>query len=245
MAAPAHPIRLYLFQLGTMSLPIVNATLELSSGCYLVQMSDGTNILIDSGLPAGYIHTKGSPVTPNTTNVIDQLASILLTPDDIDLVICSHFDIDHAGYHDAFPSAEFVVQREHYELAKGGTYPRFEIVRDHWDHPALRYHLVDGDTELLPGITLLKTPGHVPAHQSVLLTLPQTGKVLLAMDAVVMERLFTPKRHAWASDDNEADLRASTQKLLDIVEQQQVKLVIFHHDGLQWQTLKKAPEYYG
>jgi N-acyl homoserine lactone hydrolase len=49
---------------------------------------------------------------------------------------------------------------------------------------------VDGDTELLPGLTLLETSGHTPGHQSVLVRLPQTGPVLLAIDAVVMERFF-------------------------------------------------------
>jgi N-acyl homoserine lactone hydrolase len=45
-------------------------------------------------------------------------------------------------------------------------------------------------------------------------------------------------------DDNEEQLRASTRKLLEIVEREHVALVIFGHDGLQWQTLKTVPEYY-
>ena len=39
-------------------------------------------------------------------------------------------------------------------------------------------------------------------------------------------------------------LRASTQKLIDLVEREHVELVIVGHDGPQWQTLKKSPEYY-
>jgi N-acyl homoserine lactone hydrolase len=74
--------------------------------------------------------------------------------------------------------------------------------------------------------------------------LPQTGKVLLAIDAVVLQRLFTADRRAWPTDDNEEQLRASTRKLLDLVEREHVALVIFGHDGEQWQTLKKAPAYY-
>jgi len=38
-------------------------------------------------------------------------------------------------------------------------------------------------------------------------------------------------------DDDEEQLRASTRKLLALVEREQVALVIFGHDGLQWQTL--------
>ncbi len=73
--------------------------------------------------------------------------------------------------------------------------------------------------------------------------LPQTGPVLLAIDAVVLQRLFTTDRKAWPLE-NEEQLRASTRKLLDLVEREHVALVIFGHDGQQWQTLKKALAYY-
>jgi len=43
-------------------------------------------------------------------------------------------------------------------------------------------------------------------------------------------------------DDNPERLRASTRKLLDLVEREPVALVIFGHDGQQWKTLKKAPD---
>ena len=38
--------------------------------------------------------------------------------------------------------------------------------------------------------------------------------------------------------------RASTLKLLDLVEREQIGLVIFGHDQAQWATLKKAPAFY-
>jgi N-acyl homoserine lactone hydrolase len=34
------------------------------------------------------------------------------------------------------------------------------------------------------------------------------------------------------------------KKLLHLKEHERVALVIFGHDGGQWQTLRKAPEYY-
>jgi len=240
----ATPQRLYLMQLSTTIIPLAaGQTLAMSSGCYLVQISDGKNILIDSGLPADYTPPPGTPPARHGKNVLEHLADLDLHPNDIDLLITTHFDVDHAGYHDAFPQAELIVQRQHYELARSG-HVRFAAARAHWDHPALRYRLIEGDTELLPGLMLIETSGHTPGHQSVLVRLPQTGQVLLAIDAVVQERLFTPDRRAWPVDDNEEQLRASTRKLLDLVEREQVALVIFGHDGEQWQTLKKAPAYY-
>ncbi len=240
----ATPQRLYLMQLSTTIIPLAaGQTLAMSSGCYLVQTSDEKNILIDSGLPADYTPPPGTPPAEHEKNVLEHLADLDLHPDDIDLLICTHFDVDHAGYHDAFTKAELVVQRQHYELARSG-HARFAAARTHWDHPALRYRLIEGDTELLPGLTLIETSGHTPGHQSVLVRLPRTGTVLLAIDAVVQQRLFTTDRRAWPTDDNEEQLRASTRKLLELVEREHVALVIFGHDGQQWQTLKKAPAYY-
>ncbi len=40
-------------------------------------------------------------------------------------------------------------------------------------------------------------------------------------------------------------LYTSTRKLLEIVEREHVALVIFGHDGQQWQMLKTVPAYYG
>ncbi len=237
------PVKLYLFQLSASTVPLAQRrSMEMVLGCYLVETADGRRILIDSGMAADASASSG-PRVGKEINVIEHLAALRLKPDDIDTLICTHFDVDHAGYHDAFTRAEFVVQREHYDLARSG-HARFAAARAHWDHPALRYRLVDGDTEILPGLTVLETSGHVSGHQSVFVRLPQTGPVLLAIDAVMMQHLFTTDRKAWPKDDNEAQLRASTEKLLDLVERELVKLVIFGHDGQQWQGLRKAPEYY-
>lgn len=236
--------RLYLLQLSASSIPIgPGRTLEMVLVCYLLETTDGKRILIDSGFPADVPKPPEAPRAKGEKNVLDHLAALGLCPEDIDMVIATHFDVDHAGFHGSFSKAEFIVQREHYNLARGG-HPRFAPARAHWDHPDLRYRLVDGDVEVLPGLTLLETSGHAPGHQSVLLRLPQTGPVLLAIDAVMLKRLFTMERKPWPKDDNEEQLLASTQKLLDVVEREKVKLVVFGHDGLQWRTLKKAPAYY-
>jgi N-acyl homoserine lactone hydrolase len=239
----ATPQHLYLLQLGNTTLPTPRGPLEMTSGSYLVQMSDGQNILIDTGLPMDYTPSTGTPPTRDKKNVLECLAALGLHPDDINILICTHFDVDHAGNNDLFSKAEIIVQRSHYEQARNG-HERYASARAHWDNPSLNYHLVDGDTEILPGLTVIETSGHALGHQSVLVRLPETGSVLLAIDAVMFERLFTTERQAGPGDDNAEQLNASTRKLLDLVEREHVALVIFGHDGLQWQTLKKAPESY-
>jgi N-acyl homoserine lactone hydrolase len=225
------------------TVPSPGQSLELSMGCYLIETGDGAHILVDTGMAADSPLPPGTPPASKGRTVLDHLADLELKPGDIDMVICTHFDVDHCGYNDSFPQAEFIVQRSHYEQARGG-HPRYAAARPHWDHPSLRYRLVDGEVQLLPGLTLLETSGHAFGHQSVLVGLPQTGSVLLAIDAVMLERLFTPDRTAWPGDDNQDQLRANTRKLLELVERERVALVVFGHDGAQWRTLKRAPEYY-
>ena len=47
--------------------------------------------------------------------------------------------------------------------------------KKNFDLPGYRWRLLDGDTELAPGLTVLRTDGHTPGHQSLLVQLPQTG----------------------------------------------------------------------
>src|SRR5579884_762333 len=162
----ASPRRLYLMQVASGTVPTPAGPLLWPVVCYLIQMSEGTNVLVDSGLPADFEHPGAQPVTRGP-DVIAQLAALGLRPTDIAYLVCTHFDVDHAGHHDAFTKAELIVQREHYDLARGG-HPRSAAARAYWDHPDLRYRTIDGDTELLPGLTLLATGGHAPGHQSVL-----------------------------------------------------------------------------
>ncbi len=238
--------KLYLMQLSAVTVPLASGrNLEMSSGCYLLETVDGRNILIDSGIAPDALVARpaATPITRDEKNVLEHLKELGVTPDSIDTVICTHFDVDHSGYHDSFVNAEFIVQRQHYELAKGG-HARYAGSRAHWDDPRLKYRLVDGDAPLMPGVDLLETSGHCIGHQSVLVRLPQTGAMLLAIDAAILQRTFTMERKASPHDENEELLRASTRKLLDLVERQSVKLVVFGHDGEHWKTLRRSPEFY-
>ncbi|QBD83348.1 N-acyl homoserine lactonase family protein [Ktedonosporobacter rubrisoli] len=240
----SFPSRLYLLEL---------AHLE-DSGIpfpgYLVQTSDGTNILIDTGWPqeriGAYKQPGGTGLHMDEADfVVHRLATLGLRPSDINVLICTHLDPDHAGNHDAFPEAELVVQREHYEFAKASSDSRFLVNRQHWDHPSLRYRLIDGDMQLLPGIDLIKTSGHCPGHQSVLVRLPETGPVLLTIDAIPSQADLDPEQRALSPYDmDEAGVRASTRKLVEIARRERVTLIIHGHDPIQWKTLKRAPDYY-
>lgn len=237
-------MRLYIMQLG------MNSTTGSPYPGYLIQTDDGSNILVDTGFGPQMVEVSRRPDhqgarVASDDLVVNQLARLGVRPDNIRHLIATHFDGDHAGCLTAFPDAEVVVQRRHYEAAKAG-HARFASTRDQWGDPRLRYRLVDGDTELVRGVELIETSGHVPGHQSVLVRLPKTGPVLLAIDAIphALGNHTPENRPMTQYDQDESGTRASTRKLVDLVSREKVALIVYGHDPDEWKKLKKAPQFY-
>lgn len=239
-------MKLFLFQLATLQPD------DVPVPAYLVQTDDRRNILIDSGFPAFF---AGNPIEiPGGRTVhmdadgfiVNRLATVGVRPEDIHTVVCTHLDADHAGGHSAFSDAEFVVQKTNYELALASDDPRFASLRETWHGPNLRYRLIEGDKVLCSGVELIESGGHVPGHQAVLLRLPQTGNVLLAIDAVPHSTMSdADTRIVMTGYDMDEDLtRSSTRKLAEIAQRENVALTIYGHDAEQWATLKHAPLFY-
>jgi N-acyl homoserine lactone hydrolase len=193
----------------------------------------------DAGLTAMIVRAVRDDPADAVTN---RLAEIGLAPGDIDILVCTHFDWDHAGDHDLFPDAELVVQRSHYDFAR--EHPRFLMFDTPWQSPALRYRFVEGDTTLLPGIELIEAGGHVPGLQAVLVRLPLSGPVLLATDAIAGVAQLEPETAVGPPDMDPEGKRESVEKLRAIAEREGVQLIVFGHDGGQWATLRHSPEYY-
>ncbi len=90
-----------------------------------------------------------------------------------------HLHADHAGQNHRVPGIPIYVQSAERAAASRSGYTVTEWV----DGPGLRYEPIDGDREVLPGITILASPGHTAGHQS-LLVATRRGRVLLAGQAV-------------------------------------------------------------
>ena len=237
-------MKLYVMQLG------INQATGSPYPSFLIRTDDGTNVLVDTGFNAKMVETSHQPghqgAVINTEDlVVSQLGRLGVSPSDIRYVIATHFDGDHAGSLAEFGGSEIVAQRRHYEAARDG-HPRFAGTRHQWGDARLRYRLVDGDTTLLPGIELIETSGHVPGHQSVLVRLPKTGPVLLAIDAMALALgQHTPENRPVGQYDMDAEgTRASTRKLVDLAARERVALIIYGHDPEEWKKVKKAPEFY-
>lgn len=236
------PVKLLILQFGVH--PLTNVPVP----GYLIEMADGSRVLVDTGFPplsAG--STRGLHwfrITPHD-HVSKRLEFLGLDTGSIQYVICSHFDPDHCGGHNLFPHAKLFVQRSHYEVAASGQFARFQMHRDHWDDPALNYQLVDGDQEILPGICVIETSGHVPGHQSVLVRMQSSRKMLLAIDAIPSAAAADPATYTVHPFDMDPEgTRRSIEKLRSVIDEEDVEQVIFGHDSAQWAELLRAPAYY-
>jgi N-acyl homoserine lactone hydrolase len=205
---------------------------------YLLRLRDGRHVLVDTGCARSVMHDPESHfVVGEDEHIVGKLATLGLRPADVQTVVVSHLDPDHAGANDEFPHAEFVVQRAQLAHARSSKLFRYEWYREHWD--GLRYREVDGDTDLVPGVRLLECGGHVPGHQAVLVELPETGLVLLAGDAW-MRGTEAETRPMTPFDDDEAATRRSQRRLADLAERLGVALVVHNHDAEQWAQLRPS-----
>jgi glyoxylase-like metal-dependent hydrolase (beta-lactamase superfamily II) len=167
--------------------------IPLAMRCVLVEHDDGL-VLIDTALgnkeDAKFLDIYGveNQGLEGATQLEDALASAGFLPRDVKWVINTHLHFDHAGgnttmdpdlendprrhIRPTFPNAGYVVQRGELEFARHTNERTRASYLPHNFEPiaaANRWRLLDGDEEVLPGISVRLTPGHVPFHQAVLL----------------------------------------------------------------------------
>jgi N-acyl homoserine lactone hydrolase len=162
-------------------------TTRIPISAYLIRTSDG-NVLFDTGLSPRALPglRRSDPLARfhEADLLVNRLDALGLRTDDVSLVVLSHLHYDHAGGAELFPRSELIVQNDEYSYAH---YPASFFApfyyRKNFELPGYRWRLLDGDTELAPGLTVLRSDGHTPGHQSLMVELPQTGPVILTGDA--------------------------------------------------------------
>jgi N-acyl homoserine lactone hydrolase len=79
-------------------------------------------------------------------------------------VINTHLHFDHCGGNRLFPGIPLYVQQAERAAARQPEYTIPEWV----EFEGAQYVELDGEAEVLDGVSVLPTPGHTPGHQSVL-----------------------------------------------------------------------------
>jgi len=214
--------------------------------CYLARTSDAI-ILFDTGISPralpGLVRTDPLCRFEDADLLVHRLDSIGLEPKDVDLVVLSHLHFDHAGGAALFDTSELVVQKDEYAYAQ---YPAAFVAsfyyRKNFDLPGYRWRLLDGDTELVPGVTALRSDGHTPGHQSLLVQLPETGPVILAGDSCYWQRSIDeeiPPGVVW--DPTRATHAIQRLKTLARLTGGRI---FPSHDPVFWDKAIKAPDAY-
>jgi N-acyl homoserine lactone hydrolase len=84
-----------------------------------------------------------------------------------------------------FKHAPFYVQSAELDRARQGS----PLLADWFDFMDARFELLNGDAEILPGPSVVATPGHTVGHQSVVVSTGNGAEVLIG-DAAYKPRLY-------------------------------------------------------
>src|SRR6266487_2947078 len=250
-------IRLYVIPAGTLRIdkgavftPGIDegVLIEVPVPVYLIRTDNDENVLVDTGLHPAHIDDPyysfglemADTVLPRMQpgdRLEPRLAEVDLEIADITHVVNTHLHADHCGGNFLFVHAEIFVQREHCQEAL--AHP---LIPDELFHrPELQYRLLDGDEQLFSGVRALVAPGHARGLQALLVSLPHSGSILIAGDAIdTAEHL---ERDLWTHCPDPETARGSAKRLQQIAAQEDA-LLLYGHDAAQWQTLQLSPRFY-
>jgi N-acyl homoserine lactone hydrolase len=242
-----HPISLAVLDFGLFTVHANGRIIGIPG--FLIETSAGEKILIDTGFPEKYAKDlQKASLEDNLAEFGEllqltfdnqpaaQLSKLGLTKDDIDFLIITHTHIDHVGNIDGFPGVPIILGKAERELER----PIYWRGKKPLEWPEAEYLLIDSDFDFGKNFKILHVPGHTPGELSILLTLPNTGSILLTSDAISRESEVS-EGCLDATDPTQAI--ASAIRILDLAKELDA-YVIYGHGPEQWNELKKAPEIY-
>ena len=189
--------------------------------CLLIETPSG-RVLVETGIGERVDEKTRSIRVYEGPAIVPALEAAGFAPDSIDVVAMSHLHFDHAGGllrtdgARAFPRARIVAQRAEWEVALGDNprlvasyvQPELTLVKD-WGAEGW----VDGEHELLPGVTVVPTGGHSNGHQAVIVRGTSGGRTLAFFGDLFMRPWAANPRWVTAFDDFPLDSVARKAEL--------------------------------
>jgi glyoxylase-like metal-dependent hydrolase (beta-lactamase superfamily II) len=156
--------------------------------CLFVETPAG-RVLIETGIGERVIDKVRDMRRYEGKPIVAAMTDAGFDPSTVDVVVMSHLHFDHAGGllrgdgSRAFPRAKIVAQKAEWDIALDDN---SRIVAS-YDQPELRLveawgrgSAVEGERELLPGVSVVMTGGHSKGHQAVVVHGTGAGAKTLA-----------------------------------------------------------------
>jgi N-acyl homoserine lactone hydrolase len=225
--------------------------IDLPVSSALIRHKHG-NVLFDTGChPSVVDHAEERwgalakvmrPIMGPNDTLLPSLACVGLEPDDIDVVVNSHFHPDHCGCNQFFRKARILAHAKELEAAQAPGAEAAGYLRADWDS-GQPIEAVNGEKDLFgdASVVLVPLPGHTPGTIGALVSLDRDGPFLLASDTISLRQNLdsdTVPRNTWNSEA----LLKSFEEVRRI--EKSGATVICGHDDQQWQSLRKGADGY-
>ena len=202
------------------------------------------NILFDTGChPSVVEHGEErwgplmkvmAPVMTAEQTLLSSLSCVGLEPDDIDVIINSHFHPDHCGCNQFFKKATIIAHAKEIENARGPGAEAAGYLRADWDH-GQRMEAVEGQKDVFGDgkVVIIPLPGHTEGTIGATVNLDKGPSFLLASDAVSLRP--TPDENTAPRNTWNADALLKSFEAIGKLEKAGAT-VICGHDDAQWQS---------
>ena len=136
-------------------------------------------VLVETGI-GNKLDPRMAKIFAPQAKLLENLAAAKVAPEDIDVVINTHLHFDHCGWNTVrqgehvvptFPKAQYYVQEGEWRHgSQQHERDRVSYLSENYDPliQAGKMHLLQGDQELLPGISVKVYPGHTRHMQAVM-----------------------------------------------------------------------------
>jgi len=199
-------------------------SLVFTFSCYLIK--HGNDYMVwDTGFAPG-----SNPNAPKVS-LADYLAQVNVKPDQVKFVGISHFHGDHTGQLAPFTNATLLIGKNEWDgitstpPAAGANVAGFK----QWLDEKRKVEALPNDKDVFGDgtVLILRTPGHTPGHQALLVRLKDKGAVLLTGDLFHFRENYESSGQPWFNYDR-AQTSASMDRFKTLAKNLNATVIIQH-----------------